>query len=167
MFLERDSTGILPTHIITSLPLYSTLCRSILSICSEAGAMQPSAAVAIVQFKKSKKSKKKEQKKSKTLTSSTTFPPIHCRVSFTSSQLGQAVLVLALQWETRGSGRPQPVPRAPEGSGRPFLLPGHLGGPAAPKTAEAHTVLANVWLCICPAGLKAFAFPTPQECCKD
>lgn len=61
MLLQRDCTGISPTDIITSLLLCSALCRNILNICSEAGAMQPSAAVVIVQFKKFKKKKKKSK----------------------------------------------------------------------------------------------------------
>lgn len=55
----------------------------------------------------------------------------------------------------------------PEAVEDPSLLPGCTGWLRCPKTAEAHQCWPTFGLCIHPAGLKEFAFHTPQERCKD
>lgn len=101
---------------------------------------------------------------SRTSKSSTSFLPSHTE-SYSHHQDWAR-----LCWCLLCTERPEGDPNLFQGTKRQrgaLPVPGHPGGSAAPKTAEALTVLANVWLCICPAGLKAFAFATPQECCKD
>lgn len=123
-------------HLHTSSPLcpFTMLCAGISSASAQKQEQCSPAHLLLSSVLKVPKKQKRSSKTSPKLPNlSTSFPAIHCRVSFTSSRRGQAVLVLAQRDQC--SGRPQPVPRAPKGSGEPCLLPGHLGGSAAPKTA--------------------------------